>query len=76
MKGENKHPSAAARGVAARAWTTPKTENIIMMPELAEEFARIIDTYREALIWCSGSGDFQYEGKARKGWEGICKPLL
>jgi len=30
----------------------------------------------DALIWCSGSGDFQVGGKARKGWEKICLPLL
>lgn len=35
-----------------------------------------IKKYKEALIWCSGSDDFQIEGKARKGWEKICLPLL
>ena len=30
----------------------------------------------EALIWCSGSDDFHFDGKARKGWEKICQPLL
>ena len=35
-----------------------------------------IDEYKEALIWCSASEDFQIEGKARKGWEKICIPLL
>jgi len=30
----------------------------------------------DALIWCSGSEDFQVGGKARKGWEKICLPLL
>ena len=30
----------------------------------------------DALIWCSGSDDFQVGGKARKGWEKICLPLL
>ena len=30
----------------------------------------------DALIWCSGSEDFQIGGKARKGWEKICKPLI
>ena len=30
----------------------------------------------DALIWCSGSDDFQVDGKARKGWEKICLPLL
>jgi len=32
--------------------------------------------YKEALIWCSGSEDFQVGGKAREGWEKICVPLL
>jgi hypothetical protein len=35
-----------------------------------------IQKYKDALIWCSGSEDFQIEGKARKGWEKICVPLL
>lgn len=32
--------------------------------------------YQDALIWCSGSDDFQIGGKAREGWEKICLPLL
>jgi hypothetical protein len=41
--------------------------------ELEQEASR----YKEALIWCSGSEDFSYpNGKARKGWERIVKPLL
>jgi len=32
--------------------------------------------YKDALIWCSGSEDFQVGGKAREGWEKICVPLL
>ncbi len=31
---------------------------------------------KDALIWCSGSADFQLEGQAREGWEKICMPLL
>ena len=31
---------------------------------------------RNALIWCSGSDDFQIGGKSRKGWEKLCVPLL
>lgn len=27
-----------------------------------------VDEMREALIWCSGSDDFQEGGKAREGW--------
>jgi len=32
--------------------------------------------YIDALIWCSGSEDFQLEGKAREGWEKLCMPLI
>jgi len=41
------------------------------------EFVKKIDEYKEALIWCGGSDDFQYpNGKARKGWEKIVKTLI
>ncbi len=43
---------------------------------LQQERERIIEEYKDALIWCSGSQDFQLEGKAREGWEKICLPLL
>ncbi len=65
-----------AMGVASRAWCTPKTEHNTMDPPLCEEFARIIEKYRQALIWCGGSADFAEEGKARVGWKKICEPLL
>ena len=35
-----------------------------------------IEALEDALIWCSGSGDFQEGGVARKGWLKICKPLI
>lgn len=41
-----------------------------------EEIESIVGEYKEALIWCSGSDDFQVGGKAREGWEKICVPLL
>lgn len=41
--------------------------------EQAKEEER--EKYVDALIWCSGSEDFQLEGKAREGWEKICQPL-
>ena len=31
---------------------------------------------KEALIWCSGSEDFQDGGKAREGWLKLCAPLI
>lgn len=36
----------------------------------------LIQRLTEALVWCSGSGDFQPKGKARKGWMKICQPVL
>lgn len=30
----------------------------------------------EALVWCSGSNDFQTDGVASEGWEKICRPLI
>ena len=41
-----------------------------------KQLKKTISEFKEALIWCSGSQDFQLEGKARKGWEKICVPLL
>lgn len=73
---EETQPSEFSMGVAARAWCTPETEEFVMIPELAKEFARIIEQYREALIWCGGSADFGQGGKAETGWKKICEPLL
>ena len=44
--------------------------------ELAGKFSKSSDALVDALIWCSGSDDFQIEGKARAGWEKLCQPLL
>ena len=44
----------------------------LLKSEKEKNYQRFID----ALIWCSGSDDFQVGGKARKGWEKICLPLL
>ena len=65
-----------SRGIAARAWCTSTTSHIVMMPELAEVFASIIEDYRQALIWCSGSADFGPGGQAEVGWDKVCKPLI
>ena len=76
MEQDKVQTSKFSRGVAARAWCAPTTEKIEMIPELAEEFARIIEEYRQALIWCGGSNDFGHGGQAEIGWKGICEPLL
>ena len=71
-----KYISDFAKGVSARCWYRPATKHIPMIPSLALVFAEVIDNYIEALQWCSGSGDFQVEGKARKGWNRLCVPLI
>ena len=43
---------------------------------LIEKIRQLLKYEIDALIWCSGSDDFQVGGKARKGWEKICLPLL
>lgn len=40
------------------------------------QLAEKMEKYEDALIWCSGSEDFQIGGKARKGWEKLCLPLI
>ncbi len=51
-----------------------------MDPEAKEyEYDRLNDErnkLREALLWCSGSRDFQPGGIARDGWLKLCKPLI
>ncbi len=44
--------------------------------ESRRKVADVIDQYKDALLWCSGSPDFQVGGKARKGWNKLVKPLL
>ena len=65
-----------ARRKAAQAWFKPATSAKRIDPELVEAFAEIIDEYREALMWCGGSGDFSEEGQAREGWAKLVAPLI
>ena len=51
-------------------------DNKILVNTILEEKSKEHQKFVDALIWCSGSEDFQVEGKARKGWEKICLPLL
>lgn len=64
-----------ARMLVAKCWCDPRTD-ATFDPELAEVFAELLDKYIGALQWCSGSDDFQIEGKARVGWDKLCLPLL
>jgi hypothetical protein len=68
--------SKIAMEKAAQAWCKSKTSNIEMDVNLAEAFAEIIEEYREALIWCSASDDFNIGGQARQGYEKIVRPLI
>ena len=77
MKKKNqKNATDHAIHIAVQCWARPKTKNKKMDVVLAAEFARVIDKYLEALLWCSGSRDFCVGGQARQGWEKPCKPLI
>ena len=41
-----------------------------------EELTAKLAEFRHALIWCSGSADFNEGGVAREGWLKVCAPLL
>ena len=40
------------------------------------ESLQLINKLVDALIWCSGSGDFAPEGTARAGWLGLAQPAI
>ncbi len=44
--------------------------------ESRRKVADVIEQYRDALLWCAGSPDFQVGGVARNGWNKLVKPLL
>ena len=54
-------------------------EVAVLAPEVAQALtakdARIAEL-ESALVWCSGSADFQEGGRARVGWLKLCQPLL
>ena len=68
--------TAHSRGIAAQAWCDPRTEKLVMIPELAEVFAETLDRYKDALIWMSGSPSFSPEGEAWEAWQKIRDTLL
>ena len=68
--------STKATTVAAQAWCTPTTSHITMIPELAQEFARIVDEYRSAIIWMSGASDFAEGGQAHAHWVRVREHLV
>ena len=62
---------SAEDAAAIRALATPD-QTAAMDKLIAEAEA----PYLEALIWCSGSPDFNDGGFARKGWLKLCAPLI
>lgn len=76
FQGQSTEPTDFSRNIARKAWSTEKTWHLEPNPDLVEEFARIIEIYIEALMWCSGSSDFAPGGQAYKGWNIIVKPLI
>ena len=60
-------------------WQRIAGQGITIERELRRESIRQqkeIERLREALIWCSGSGDFNEGGVARTGWLELCAPLI
>lgn len=72
----NNNPSIQAINISARVWTRGECTSREMDTVLAIEFARVIDEYREALIWCSGSDDFGPGGQAEEGFRKIRDRLI
>ena len=44
--------------------------------ELMDDRDAKLAKFQEALLWCSGSADFNEGGVAYKGWLKVCAPLL
>ena len=60
---------SGALQIAARCWCTEKTQDRVMDPELAEEFAKVIETFANRLEYAwtvianAGGGDWTKETK-------------
>ena len=77
--------SELARQKAAQAWCTPETSKIVMMPELAEAFANILDdiwskpwlgnaTTGELIEELRARSDLAYRTVDRLSGEDKCRP--
>ena len=77
--------SELARQKAAQAWCTEKTSKIVMMPELAEAFANILDdiwskpwlgnaTTGELIEELRARSDLAYRTVDRLSGEDKCRP--
>jgi hypothetical protein len=68
------------RGALARGYCTDENSlkelDTDLTEAMAKEVEKLFSPYIEALIWCSGSDDFQDGRQARKGWEKLCMPLI
>lgn len=73
MEDPNGRSDANAHLIAA----APDLARAIIASEAARKLAEEgLAKAVEALIWCSGSDDFQVDGKAREGWLKLCAPIL
>lgn len=54
--------------VRANKKNNKKIKNIMETKELKTNEKELIKELVEALLWCSGSNDFQEDGIAREGW--------
>lgn len=72
---EERDALETAREMLGGFWAKAIAERDTLAAKLAEAEARE-KALLEALIWCSGSDDFQHGGKARAGWLKLCAPLI
>lgn len=72
---------ATIKGLEDRAAQAEQDAAALIDKALAAETALAAERDKvaklvEALIWCSGSEDFQDGGYAREGWLNLCAPLI
>ena len=65
-----------AVAIAAQCWSDAQTADIQMDTRLGLIFAQKIMQYIHALQWCSAASDFQPGGRAAKGFDKVCRPLM
>lgn len=69
-------PKLQERFLSERAALAQADITIVGLRQEATEYERLLRRAFDALIWCSGSNDFQVGGVAYVGWERGPAPLL
>lgn len=68
---------AAWRAEAITAWNARASDaEITRLTEALRDADEREKQFVDALIWCSGSAEFNEGGQARNGWLKLCRPLI